>query len=201
MVNLASVLSVSFLEDAVCADAGLCASVCWEREERAGPQHRWLMTSDRLCIQVWGVDTPEHPHWMGTSDRTGTACLPPLVFQHSRLTLCTSRWWPGWVGTGSQRERAGSVVAKLRSPSQPCKLFGCWCEDAISVELLGPPLSARDASHHEDAGELMNADDSERTEPSTRIIMKKHVLRWTLCFWPLSQWMWVEEKGRVFPWV
>lgn len=104
MVNLATVLSVSFLEDAVCADAGLRASACWEREERAGPQHRLLTTSDRLCIRVWGVGTPEHPHWMGTSDRTGTAYLPPLVIQHSRLTLCTSRWWPGWAGVGSQRE-------------------------------------------------------------------------------------------------
>ena len=123
MVNLASVLSVSFLEDAVCADAGLCAYVCWEREERAGPQHRWLPTSDRLCIRVWGVDTPEHPHWMGTSDCTGTTCLPSLVIQHSRLTLCTSRWWPGWVGAGSQRE--GELGVWRRSSGAQASLASC----------------------------------------------------------------------------
>ena len=182
MVKLVTVLSVSFPEDAGTGwqyvQMLVCVPLC------AGSEKRELVPSTggwwplTVCaFGSWGVDTPQHPHWTGASDCTGTACLPPLVIQHSRLMLCTSRWWPGWAGAGSQKERAGSVAARLRSPSQPCKLFGCWREDAVSVEPLRPLLSARDASHHKDAGELMNADDSERTEPSTRIILKKHLLR------------------------
>lgn len=44
----------------------------------------------------------------------------------------------------------------------------------------------------------MSPDDSGRAELSTEIVLKKHLLRQTLCSWPPSQWMWVEEGGGVF---
>lgn len=57
-------------------DADLWASVHCERDERVGPQHRRLGTSDRLCIRIWWVDTPEHQHWTQASVWAGTTPPP-----------------------------------------------------------------------------------------------------------------------------
>ena len=106
MANVVTALSVSSLEDASTGQWPMQMLICGHlgavSEMRVGPQHRWLGTSDCLCIQIWWVDTPEHRHWTQASDCAGnppTPCLLPLVFQHGRLTLRSSRWRPG-----SQRE-------------------------------------------------------------------------------------------------
>lgn len=103
-------------------DADLWASVHCERDERVGPQHRWLGTSDRLCIRIWWVDTPEHQHRTQASDCAGTPLPPPLAAPGLPARQTDA---PQLQMVAGLTEGAVSVAAKPRSLSQPSKLFGC----------------------------------------------------------------------------